>query len=53
MTVRFPCVNCTNKLVRIIRRGLATCDIQCTGCGHIRTIEKIRIKLLERQQEKP
>ena len=51
MTIKYPCKKCENELVTIIYRGLTQCDVQCTECKHVMKVEKIRIKLLERNHD--
>lgn len=51
MAIKYPCKECPNQYVRIVMRGLVTCHVACTSCGFIMQVEKIRVKMLERQQE--
>ena len=51
MSIKFPCQNCSNQFVKIVMRGLVTCHVKCTACGFVMQVEKIRVKLLERQSE--
>lgn len=51
MSIKYPCRECPNQYVKILYRGLVTVHVQCTACGFIMQVEKLRVKLLERQAE--